>query len=95
MNSFTPLLFFNLVTGLIGAMQIFDAAYVFDRGGPGGSLRFYVFNLWQNAFEFFKMGYASALAWILFAIILVMTLLIFRSSSLWVFYETEGLGGTK
>lgn len=83
----TPILFFNLVTGLIGAMQIFEVAYVFDRGGPGGALRFYVFNLWQNAFEFFRMGYASALAWILFVIILMLTLLIFRSSSLWVFYQ--------
>jgi multiple sugar transport system permease protein len=89
----TPILFFNLVTGLIGAMQIFDVAYIFGRGGPGGSLRFYVYNLWQNAFEFFKMGYASALAWILFVIILIMTLLVFRSSSLWVFYETEVQGG--
>lgn len=85
----TPILFFNLVTGLIGAMQVFDVAYIFGRGGPGDSLRFFVYNLWQNAFEFFHMGYASALAWILFVIILIMTLLVFRSSSLWVFYENE------
>ena len=87
----TPILFFSLVTGLIGAMQVFEVAYIFGQGGPDGALRFFVFNLWQNAFQFFKMGYASALAWILFVIILGLTLLIFRSSSLWVFYQTEGL----
>ncbi len=90
----TPIIFFNLVTGIIGAMQVFDAAYIFSSSaGSGRSLNFYVYNLWQNAFQFFKMGYASALAWILFVIIMVLTLLIFRSSSFWVFYETEGLEG--
>jgi len=91
----SPILFFNLVTGLIGAMQVFDVAFAFgDReGGPRGSLKFFVYSIWENAFKFFHMGYASALAWILFVIILIMTLLVFRSSSLWVFYETEMRGG--
>lgn len=87
----TPILFFNLVTGIIGAMQTFDVAFAFgsNEGGRQGSLRFFVFNLWENAFRFFNTGYASALAWILFVIILALTLLVFRSSSLWVFYENE------
>lgn len=87
----TPILFFNLVTGIIGAMQVFDVAFAFgsSEGGRQGSLRFFVFNLWENAFRFFNVGYASALAWILFVIILGLTLLVFRSSSLWVFYENE------
>lgn len=87
----SPILFFNLVTGIIGAMQTFDVAFAFgsSEGGRQGSLRFFVFNLWENAFRFFNTGYASALAWILFVIILVLTLLVFRSSSMWVFYETE------
>ena len=91
----SPILFFNLVTGIIGAMQVFDVAFAFGsrEGGPNGSLKFYVFNLWENAFKFFNMGYASALAWILFAIILLLTLIVFRSSSIWVFYETEMRGG--
>jgi multiple sugar transport system permease protein len=91
----SPILFFNLVTGLIGAMQVFDVAFAFGNreGGPNGSLKFFVYSLWENAFKFFNMGYASALAWILFAIILIMTLIVFRSSSLWVFYETEMRGG--
>ncbi len=87
----SPILFFNLVTGIIGAMQTFDVAFAFgnNEGGRQGSLRFFVFNLWENAFRFFNTGYASALAWILFVIILILTLLVFRSSSMWVFYEAE------
>jgi multiple sugar transport system permease protein len=90
----SPILFFNLVTGLIGAMQVFDVAFAFGEreGGPNGSLKFIVYSLWENAFRFFNMGYASALAWILFVIILIMTLIVFRSSSVWVFYETEMRG---
>jgi multiple sugar transport system permease protein len=89
----TPILFFNLVTGMIGAMQIFTPGYIYDRGGPADSLLFFVFYLFLNAFSFFQMGYGAALAWILFIIILILTLLVFRSSRLWVYYETEQLGG--
>jgi multiple sugar transport system permease protein len=87
----SPIIFFNLITGTIGALQIFTQGYLTDSG-PQNSLLFYVYYLYQNAFVYFHMGYGSALAWILFAIIMVLTALMFRSSALWVYYETEQFG---
>ncbi|MEY9853220.1 multiple sugar transport system permease protein [Leifsonia sp. EB41] len=86
----SPVIFFNVVTGLIGAMQIFTQGYLVTQngGGPANSLLFYVYYLFQNGFQFFKMGYASALAWILLVMILILTALIFRGSSFWVYYES-------
>lgn len=83
----TPVLFFNLVMGIIGSFQVFTQGYVMTGGGPSNASLFYVLYLYWNAFNYFRMGYASALAWVLFAIILAMTGLIFRSSSAWVYYE--------
>ncbi|MGQ9556009.1 MAG: carbohydrate ABC transporter permease, partial [Anaerolineae bacterium] len=83
----TPILFFNLIMGIIGSFQVFTQGYVMTGGGPSNASLFYVLYLYWNAFNYFRMGYASALAWVLFAIILVMTALIFRSSSAWVYYE--------
>lgn len=83
----TPIIFFNLVIGLIDSFKIFTQAYIMTDGGPRFSSLFYVYYLYQHAFERFNMGYASALAWVFFAIIMVFTLLIFRSSKLWVYYE--------
>lgn len=73
-------IFFNLIMGLIGSFQIFTQAYVISngKGSPNNSTLFYVLYLYQNAFSFFKMGYASALAWILFLIILVVTIVQFK-----------------
>lgn len=90
----TPVLFYNLVLGLIGTFSYFTQAYVAsgatgDVGGPVRSTLFYNLYLYQNAFRYNEMGYASAMAWVLFVIILALTALIFRSSSLWVFYEGE------
>jgi multiple sugar transport system permease protein len=85
----TPALFFQLVTGLIAALQIFTQPYVMTSGGPNDATLFYVLYLYRNAFQYFKMGYASALAWVLFVYILVLTLLIFRSARAWVHYEGE------
>jgi multiple sugar transport system permease protein len=85
----TPALFFQLVTGLIAALQIFTQPYVMTNGGPNDATLFYVLYLYRNAFQYFKMGYASALAWVLFAYVLVLTLLIFRSARSWVHYEGE------
>jgi multiple sugar transport system permease protein len=85
----TPMIFFNLVMGIIGSFQIFTQAFVMTKGGPNGASMFYIVNLYNYAFERFEMGYASALAWILFVILLILTSLVFRSSSLWVFYENE------
>ena len=85
----SPTLLFNLVMGIIGSFQVFTSAYVMTGGGPNEATLFYVLYLYQKAFEQFQMGYASALAWILFLIVLGMTLLVVRSSSLWVYYEGE------
>ena len=85
----TPTIFFNLVMGLIGTFQIFTSAYVMTQGGPMHASLFYNLYLYNNAFVFFEMGYASMLAWVLFAIILILTLLTIKSSAVWVYYEGE------
>ncbi|MEZ4867403.1 MAG: sugar ABC transporter permease [Caldilineaceae bacterium] len=85
----TPVIFFNLVMNMIAAFQVFVQAFVMTDGGPRYATLFYVLYLYQNAFKFFRMGYASALAWVLFLIILFFTALVIRSSALWVFYEGE------
>jgi multiple sugar transport system permease protein len=85
----TPVIFFNLVISIIGSFQVFMQSFIMTNGGPNNATLTYVLYLYRNAFEFFKMGYASALAWILFFIILAMTALVLRSSALWVYYEGE------
>jgi multiple sugar transport system permease protein len=85
----SPTLFFNLVMAIIGSFQIFTSSYVMTGGGPNEATLFYVLYLYQKAFEQFQMGYASAMAWILFAIVLALTLLVLRSSKHWVYYEGE------
>lgn len=85
----SPTIFFNVVLATISALQIFDAGYVLTRGGPNNATLFYVLNLFNRAFQMAQMGYASALAWILFIIIMAITLLVIRSSTAWVYYETE------
>jgi len=85
----TPTIFFNLVMGLIGTFQIFTSAYVMTQGGPMYASLFYNLYLYNNAFVFFEMGYASMLAWALLAIILILTLLTIKSSAAWVYYEGE------
>ncbi len=85
----SPTIFFNVVTGIIGAFQVFVPAFIMTQGGPAKSTYFYNYNLYEKAFKWLEMGYASAMAWVLFAIIIVMTMLIFRSSPLWVYYEGE------
>jgi len=84
----TPTLFFSLVTGLIGSFQVFTQAVVMTQGGPNDTTRFYVYKLYQNAFESLRMGYSSAGAWILFAIIMLVTLVQFKGSK-WVYYEAD------
>jgi multiple sugar transport system permease protein len=88
----SPTLFFNLVMAVIGSFQVFTSAYVMTEGGPNEATLFYVLYLYQKAFEQFQMGYASAMAWILFAIVLALTLLVLRSSKSWVYYEGERAG---
>ena len=85
----SPTIFFNVVTAIIGAFQFFVPAFIMTDGGPVKATYFYNYNLYEKAFKWLEMGYASAMAWVLFAIIIVLTLLIFRSSPLWVYYEGE------
>lgn len=85
----SPTIFFNLVMGVIGSFQVFAQGLIMTQGGPNNATRFYVLYVYQNAFEFFQMGYASALAWVLFVIILTLTALVIWSSKGWVFYEAQ------
>ncbi|SDX56081.1 carbohydrate ABC transporter permease [Paenibacillus sp. CF384] len=84
----TSVIFFNLIIGMISAFQTFTEAYVITNGGPDNATLFYAMYLYQNAFKFFKMGYASALAWVLFLIILLVTVLLFATSRKWVYYAS-------
>lgn len=88
----SPVIFFNVIMGIIAASQIFTQAYVMTDGGPHDASLFFMLYLYRNAFQYFKMGYASALAWVLFFYILAFTLLVIRSSSAWVYYEGRTRG---
>ncbi len=86
----TPSLLFNLIFGIILTFQTFTNAFVATNGGPLDSTLFYVLYLYRKAFEHLQMGYASAMAWVLFLIVLACTLLIFMTSGKWVFYRSVG-----
>lgn len=83
----SPTLFFNLVMGIIGALQVFSQAYIITEGGPNNSSLFYVYELWRQAFKYMDMGIASAMAWLLFIVVLILTALVFGTSKKWVYYE--------
>ncbi|HLH74071.1 MAG TPA: sugar ABC transporter permease, partial [Chloroflexota bacterium] len=85
----SPVILLNLILGLIGASQTFAQVYIMTKGGPDYASYLYNLYLYQNAFEYFKMGIASAQAWILFLIILALTALVFKSSARWVYYGGE------
>ncbi len=85
----TPILFLQLVTGLIGAFQVFTSAYIMTKGGPGNASLFYVLYIYRNAFEYFDMGYAAALSWLLTLVIIATTLLVFWSARFWVYYDVD------
>jgi multiple sugar transport system permease protein len=82
----TPVIFFNLIMGVIGAFQYFTQAYIMTLGGPEDSTHFYALYLFNRAWRYLDMGYASAMAWILFVIVMAFTLVIFRSHRRWVHY---------
>ncbi len=88
----SPTIFFNLVLGIIAAFKVFAVAYVATQGGPAYATWFYVYNLWNQAFKYSQMGYASALAWIFCVIILAFTYVQLRWSRRWVHYEGESEG---
>lgn len=85
----TPVILFNLITSLIGTFQYFTQAYVMTGGGPQDSTIFYALHLFNSAFQDFHLGYASALAWVLFVLTLVCALAVFRSSLKWVYYDGD------
>lgn len=82
----TPTIFFNLILGIIGALQVFTAAFVATQGGPGFATWFYGLHLYKEAFDYWNMGYASALAWFFALVIVSLTLIQQRLSEQWVFY---------
>jgi multiple sugar transport system permease protein len=96
----SPVIFFNLIMGIIGSFQVFTTAFIITYGGGGGtrsyaiggvldSLLFYVIYLWQQGFYFHRMGYACAMGWLLLVIILILTIIQFRLQERWVYYEAE------
>ncbi len=85
----TPAILFSLITGLISASQTFSLPYILTGGGPADATLFYALYLYRSAFVSLRMGYASAMAWILFVIITIFTYLVFRSSGRWVFYSSD------
>lgn len=85
----TPTIFFNLVLGIIGALQVFNTAYITTRGGPGRATWFFALHVYTHAFEYFDMGYASALAWCMFVVLLVFTFIQLRLSEQWVYYAGQ------
>jgi multiple sugar transport system permease protein len=86
----SPVMFFNLVLGIIGSFQMFTAASIITQGGPINSTYMYALFLYDKAFKHYQMGYASALAWILLVIVALITAINFLVSRYWVFYETDG-----
>ena len=86
----TPIIFFNLINQVIGAFQAFNSSYLITQGKPLNTTLYYGVHLYNKAFNQFEMGYGSAMAWFMLLVIAFFTALIFRSSSAWVYYESEG-----
>lgn len=86
----TSILFFNLIMQMINALQEFTSAFVITGGGPMKSTYVLGMKLYTDAFKYYKMGYASALSWIMFIIIICLSMMVFKSSSAWVYYEDGG-----
>ena len=91
----TPTLLFNLITSIISSFQQVTLVMLLTGGGPMKSTYFYGLMTYNNAFRHHKLGYASANAWVMFIIILCLTALVFKSSSMWVFHENEMNSGSK
>jgi multiple sugar transport system permease protein len=91
--SITPVIFFNGIMAIIASFQVFTNAFVITQGGPNYASYFFVIHIYNNAFTYIaNMGYADALSWVLFTVMLVFTWLAFRSSRHWVHYEAEAAG---
>ena len=89
----TPTVFFNLVLGIINALQVFTVVFVVTGGGPAYATWVYALHIYKQAFSYFSMGYASALAWVFLLIILALTWVQFRMSRRWVYYAADTSDG--
>lgn len=87
--SISPVIFFNLIMGVIGTFQYFTQTFIMTQGGPDNSTLFYALYLFENAFQYFRMGSACAMAWILFLLTIIATVIVFKTSARWVYYEGE------
>ena len=85
----SPTMLFNLILGVIGALQVFNIAHIATQGGPSFATWFFALHIYRNAFEWYKMGYASALAWIFTIVLLVFTFIQMKTSDRWVYYAGE------
>ncbi|MDD2971328.1 MAG: sugar ABC transporter permease [Lachnospiraceae bacterium] len=83
----SPIFLFQLIIEFINSFQVFTQAFVMTKGGPHYATNFYVYYIYQNAFVNFRMGYASALSWILLAVVMIVTVLIMKCSDRFVYYE--------
>lgn len=84
----SPVIFFNLIMGIIGALKSFDLFFIMTGGGPNNSTLTFMLYLYRMTFESLRMGYGSAMAWLLFLYLIILTAIVFRSSSRWVYYES-------
>jgi len=85
----SPIIFYNLIVGFITSLQAFVQIFVMTNGGPANATLVIGLYLYRNAFEFFKMGYASAISWILFVVIIAITISQFILARRWVYYEGD------
>ena len=85
----SPVILFNVIVGLIGGFQYFVEPFVITQGGPADATLTYGLYLYDNAFTYFRMGYAAAMAWVLFVIIMVITAVLLKTASRWVFYQGQ------
>lgn len=85
----TPTIFFNTIMAIIGSFQVFTQAYILTQGGPNNASLFFAYLIYREAFQNANMGYASALAWVLFVIILIFSYTVLKTQNKWVYYEGE------
>jgi multiple sugar transport system permease protein len=85
----SPTIFFNLIIGIIGSFQVFTSSFIMTKGGPQDATLFLVLYIYENGFQWFKMGYAATISWFLFMIVLIFTLLQLKFARNWVHYEVE------
>lgn len=89
MPMISPTILFNLILGIIGSLQVFSLAFIATKGGPAFATWFFALHIYRNAFEYFKMGYASSLAWIFVVVLLIFTYIQLNLSRRWVYYGGE------